>query len=78
MRLLFGRLVEVGVVGLDLGAGPPHHEEHESEQLKDGVSLEQRVLLDELLSEGGFDLFEDLAAEDEVHGGLRDGEDVLL
>jgi len=34
--------------------------------------------LEELLGEGGFDLFEYLRAENELDGGAGDGENVLL
>lgn len=78
MGWLSAGLVGSRVVGLDPRTSSTHDQQHELEELEDSVAFDDCVLLDELLSEGGFDLFEDLGAEDELDGGVGDGEDVLF
>ena len=66
------------VVILHFGTGSPHNKDHEFEQLKDGISLSEGVFLNKLLGQSRLYLFEDLAAEDQMNGGLSDGQDILL
>lgn len=78
MWLLLVVLVEGRELNLDSGTGPAHDKQHEFEKFEDGISFCEGIVLEKLFGEGNFDFFEYLGAEDELYGGVGDGEYVFL